>query len=58
MRTIVLKFVVDDDDASFVEKEIQDALDAGVLDAPMFSWTENESSRREVRWRNKYDKHE
>lgn len=58
MKTVEVKFVVEDDDASTLHTEIQRAMESGLSDFPVFCWNERESTKTEIKWKQKEDKHE
>lgn len=59
MKTVTLKFVVEDEDAAYIHDEIMTALDQGGLGSfPMLEWDEKESTKKEIKWKKSNNKHE
>ena len=57
MKTITLKFVVDDSDEDSVNDEIQGVLEnTGLNSFPLHSWRSDSANKQEIKWRKKYDK--
>ncbi len=55
MNTIILKFVVEDDDAKRTEAVIQESLSNELNSLPLFGWYVSNSSNIESKWyHNKY----
>lgn len=55
MKTITLKFVVDENDKKDIDKDIQKALENELNLIPLFGWYDKKSTKNEIAWRKRYD---
>lgn len=55
MKTVSVRFVVNDNDAAWVEREIEKMMEHELQDAPMFSFESRDANKAEVKWRKRYD---
>ena len=56
MKTVEIKFVVEDENADLVNIEIQKALENTALgDFSIFNWSERSSTKAEIKWKQKED---
>ncbi len=56
MKTVTLKFVIDDMDESAVDHEIQQILEGPLNEFPLMTWHTGKPTRNETSWRNKYER--
>jgi len=54
MKTITLKFVIDDADESAIDHEIQHVLEGPLNEFPLMTWHTSKSTKRELAWWKKY----
>jgi len=50
MKTVTLQFVVDDEEADLIGRDIETVLGAE-LSYPLFCWNERESNEEEIKWK-------
>jgi hypothetical protein len=56
MKTVTLKFVIDDSDESAVDHEVQSVLEVPLNEFPLMTWHTRQSTKKELLWRKKCDK--
>ena len=56
MKTVTIKFVVEDDDVAYLHEEIKTALENELNPFPLYCWDEKDSSDYQIQWKEKQNK--